>query len=42
MNEYPMWEVPRIDLISGEPWSALITGSVTSVSISSGLRGHLA
>ena len=37
-----MCEVPRIDRISGDPSSALITGSVTSVSISSGLRGHFA
>ena len=37
-----MCEVPRTDCTSGEPCSALITGSVTSVSISSGLRGHFA
>ena len=30
MNEYPMCEVPRIDWMSGEPASALISGSVTS------------
>jgi hypothetical protein len=37
-----MCEVPRIDRISGDPSSALMIGSVTSVSSSSGLRGHLA
>ena len=36
-----MCDVPRIAWISGEPTSALISGSVTSVSSSCGLRGHL-
>ncbi len=40
MNEYPMCEVPRIDWMSGEPDSARMIGSVTSVSSSCGLRGH--
>ena len=31
---------PRIARMSGDPASALITGSVTSVSITWGLRGH--
>ena len=31
MNEYPMCEVPRIDLMSGDPARALMIGSVTSV-----------
>ena len=33
MNEYPMCEVPRIDWMSGEPASARMSGSVTSVSM---------
>ena len=36
-----MCEVPRIDWMSGDPASARIIGSVTSVSMTSGLRGHL-
>ena len=40
MNEYPMCEAPRIVWMSGEPISALMRGSVTSVSSSCGLRGH--
>ena len=38
-----MCEVPRTDCDHRvSPASALMTGSVTSVSISSGLRGHFA
>ena len=39
-NEYPMCEVPRSARMSGDPASARMTGSVISVSIASGLRGH--
>ena len=40
MNEYPMCDVPRIVWMSGEPVSARMSGSVTLVSSSCGLRGH--
>ena len=35
-----MCDVPRIDWMSGNPASARTIGSVTSVSMTSGLRAH--